>query len=136
MKHKYLRLLLGAAATMLTLTACSRGGGNGSGEPTPEPTVVDAANLPGLGDGDNGATEATPTETAEQTEEPTPAAEEIPAGMYRSELTNEIISEDLKNQRPIAVMVDNETTALPHYGTSKADIVYELGTDHPVRQYP
>ena len=47
-------------------------------------------------------------------------------GMYRSELTNEWISEDLKDQRPIAVMVDNEKTALPHYGVSKADVVYEM----------
>ena len=48
-------------------------------------------------------------------------------GMYRSELTNEWISEDLKDQRPIAAMVDNEKTALPHYGLSKyADVVYEM----------
>ena len=51
---------------------------------------------------------------------------ELPQGTYRSELTGEPISEDLKDQRPIAVMVDNEKTALPHYGTAKADIVYEL----------
>ena len=46
--------------------------------------------------------------------------------MYFSELTGEPISEELKDQRPIAVMVDNEKTALPHYGTSEADVVYEL----------
>lgn len=51
---------------------------------------------------------------------------ELPAGTYRSELTGEPISEDLKDQRPVAIMVDNEKTALPHYGTAKADIVYEL----------
>lgn len=47
-------------------------------------------------------------------------------GEYRSELTNEWISEELKDQRPIAVMIDNEKTALPHYGVSKADVVYEM----------
>ncbi|MCR5301955.1 MAG: DUF3048 domain-containing protein [Lachnospiraceae bacterium] len=48
-------------------------------------------------------------------------------GMYRSELTNEWIPEELKDQRPIAAMVDNEKTALPHYGLSKyADVVYEM----------
>ncbi len=48
-------------------------------------------------------------------------------GMYRSELTNEWISEDIKDQRPIAAMVDNEKTALPHYGLSQhADVVYEM----------
>ena len=46
--------------------------------------------------------------------------------MYRSEITNEIISEDLKDQRPIAVMVDNETYAYPHMGLNQADVVYEL----------
>ncbi|MBR5896055.1 MAG: DUF3048 domain-containing protein, partial [Lachnospiraceae bacterium] len=39
---------------------------------------------------------------------------EIPEGMYLSEITGEPISEELKDQRPIAVMVDNEKTALPH----------------------
>lgn len=52
--------------------------------------------------------------------------EESREGMYRSELTNEWIDEDLKDQRPIAVMVDNELTALPHYGLSEADVVYEM----------
>jgi len=47
-------------------------------------------------------------------------------GMYRSELTNEWIDESLKDQRPIAAMVDNEKTALPHYGINKADVVYEM----------
>lgn len=60
-------------------------------------------------------------------EEEAEEEEEIaPEGMYRSELTHEWISEDLKDQRPIAVMVDNEKTALPHYGLSQADIVYEM----------
>lgn len=52
--------------------------------------------------------------------------EVIPEGMYRSELTNEFISEELKDQRPIAVMVDNETKAYPHIGLNQADVVYEL----------
>lgn len=55
-----------------------------------------------------------------------PIEEVIPENSYRSELTNEWISEDLKDQRPVAIMVDNEKIALPHFGTSDADIVYEL----------
>jgi hypothetical protein len=46
--------------------------------------------------------------------------------MYKSELTNEWIDISLKDQRPIAVMVDNEKVALPHYGLTEADVVYEL----------
>ncbi len=67
-------------------------------------------------------------EEAEEVGEEKPAAEavEVPEGFYRSELTNEIISEELKDQRPIAVMVDNDKRALPHYGLTQADVVYEL----------
>lgn len=68
------------------------------------------------------------TDQEEVAEEPEEAIIEdiIPEGYYRSELTNEIISEELKDQRPIAVMVDNESIALPHYGLTQADVVYEL----------
>lgn len=55
-----------------------------------------------------------------------PEEEEVREGMYRSELTNEWIDESLKDQRPVAIMVDNESIALPHYGLTEADVVYEL----------
>lgn len=45
---------------------------------------------------------------------------------YISELTGLPISTTIQNQRPIAVMVDNEKVALQHYGTAEADIVYEM----------
>ena len=59
-------------------------------------------------------------------EEESYAEGEIPEGMYRSELTGEWIPEELKNQRPIAAMVDNELYALDHYGVNSADVVYEI----------
>lgn len=78
-----------------------------------------------------GSVEKDEEEAAEE-----PAPEEVPAftgelidvpeGMYLSELTGLPIPEELKEQRPIAVMVDNESKALPHFGTSECDIVYEL----------
>lgn len=52
--------------------------------------------------------------------------ESLSGDTYKSELTNEPISVSLKDQRPIAVMIDNESLALPHYGTADADVVYEL----------
>lgn len=52
--------------------------------------------------------------------------EETKEGYFRSEITNEWIEERLWGQRPIAVMVDNESIALPHYGLTQADVVYEL----------
>lgn len=66
------------------------------------------------------------TEEAASEEQTVVVEEESHEGMYRSELTNEWIDESLKNQRPIAVMVDNEKTALPHYGLTEADVVYEI----------
>ncbi len=94
-------LLLAAFALSVSLAAC------GSKETEVASTELAEAE-----------TETAVTETEEE--------EVLPEGMYRSELTNELISEDLKDQRPIAVMVDNESIALPHYGLSKADIVYEM----------
>ncbi len=102
------------AALLMSVTACGS-------TPEAEDTSVPAASFEPI--------ESTPE--VEVTEEP--AAEEdtnepyvLPEGMYFSEITGEPISEEIKDQRPIAVMVDNEKTALPHYGTSEADVVYEL----------
>lgn len=74
--------------------------------------------------------EEIPIEQADATEEESTEEavleDELPEGMYFSELTNEPIDESLKNQRPIAAMVDNELTALPHFGLNEADVVYEM----------
>ena len=51
---------------------------------------------------------------------------DIPEGMYLSELTGEPIDSSLEDQRPIAVVIDNDFESLPHYGTTEADVVYEL----------
>ena len=95
---KRLLLLLAAFAMVASLTAC------GGKENAVEDVVVEF-------------------EGEEEPVEEEPGVEEIvvPEGFYRSELTNEIISEELKDQRPIAVMVDNESIALPHYGLTQAD---------------
>ena len=63
------------------------------------------------------------TDKAEETEDETdlPPAE----GMVHSTLTNEWISGDLEDARPIAVMSPNDSNALPHYNFSKADLLYE-----------
>lgn len=50
----------------------------------------------------------------------------IDESMYYSELTGLPVSKDIENQRPIAVMVDNDERALKHYGISEADVVYEM----------
>lgn len=80
------------------------------------------------------ASEDTVPDAADQAEDPSDEAPEedfgtplpVPEGQYLSELTGLPINKDLEMQRPIAVMIDNEIKALPHYNTAGADIVYEM----------
>ena len=80
------------------------------------------------------ASEDTVPDAAGQAEDPSDEAPEedsgtplpVPEGQYLSELTGLPIDKDLEMQRPIAVMIDNEIKALPHYNTAGADIVYEM----------
>ena len=112
MKKKTLLLFLSAALACTMLTGCG-----GSSDDAAAPTVTDVS------EGENTEEADEPTDAAE---EEASAEEETREGMYRSELTNEWIDESLQNQRPVAIMVDNEKTALPHYGLNDADIVYEM----------
>ncbi|MDD6058379.1 MAG: DUF3048 domain-containing protein [Clostridiales bacterium] len=105
MKRKSLQVLL-ALALCLSIGACGKKGEQQTGLSEDAQTIT--GDIEAIG------------------EDGVPVEEEYREGMYRSELTNEWIDESLKNQRPIAVMVDNETIALPHYGLTKADIVYEM----------
>lgn len=54
------------------------------------------------------------------------------AGMMRSDLTNEWISKDAYYTRPLAVMVPNNITSLPHYNLSRAGILYECNVEYEV----
>lgn len=99
--------------------ACSTLAGCGSKADDAAPTVTD------ISEGEDETEE--PEEDTEEAEEPEEVVEEeTREGMYRSELTNEWIDEALQSQRPVAIMVDNEKTALLHYGLTQADIVYEM----------
>ena len=120
MKKKSFKLFGLALAAALTLAACGDGEEQKPGGDehevvvlNPEQDGVNVSDPSGNNSGNEGSDEVEEVDV-------------IPDGMYRSELTNEIISKDLENQRPVAIMVDNEITALPHFGTSKADIVYEM----------
>lgn len=108
------------AITVLSVAAC---GAQGSDDATEDTGAVGVS----FEQIEPETTTEAPAEEA-STEEVQEEAEAyvLPEGMYFSELTGEPISEELKDQRPIAAMVDNEITALPHYGTSEADVVYEL----------
>jgi len=123
-KNKGMALLLVIAMAAASMTACGD-----KKDDAPEPvTEIDFGNIATSGSSTNNSssneTQEAPAETESSTEQP--VEEESREGMYRSEITNEWIDESLKNQRPIAVMVDNEKTALPHYGLTEADVVYEI----------
>lgn len=112
MNKKKAGLLIGLTVAALTFTGCGE-------KEEKEVAKVEFSSI---------AEVATPEETTEapETVETEVVEEESHEGMYRSELTNEWIDESLENQRPIAVMVDNEKIALPHYGLTQADVVYEM----------
>lgn len=50
-------------------------------------------------------------------------------GMTRSRLTNEWVDEATAETRPIAVMIPNESNALPHYNLSNASVLYEANVE-------
>ena len=117
MKKRTLLLVLGLAAA-LAFTGC---GSKDEEEPSEEPVSIEApaAMTPAMV-----ATDDEPSETEEapvEEESDTP-----PDGMVANPLTGEWIDESLADQRPIAVMIDDEKTALPHFGVSEADIIYEM----------
>lgn len=53
--------------------------------------------------------------------------EELPFDWsYINPLTGEATEEDISNNRPIAIMLNNIKQALPQYGNSQADVYYEV----------
>lgn len=109
MKHFRLWLLL--AATTFMLTACGHNNLNNpilsDASPTAVPTATPVPVTPNINPGG--------------TDDSQPPQE----GMLRSRLTNEWVTADVANTRPIAVMIANEVNAVPHYNLSEASVVYE-----------
>lgn len=117
MKKKTLAAVLIAVGLMMT--GCG-------GENTTVSSPIQTPAPISMGEKDNTTTSGANSSSAAEESKGTKEEEFAPEHSYRSELTNEWIDEDLKDQRPIAVMVDNEKTALPHYGLTEADVVYEI----------
>lgn len=69
-----------------------------------------------------GGTEKTEAETEAPADTDTPPEE----GMVRSKITNEWISEELADTRPIAVMYPINKEVQPQYGLSNIDVFYEI----------
>lgn len=106
-------------ATALCMTICLAGCGKKEEPAPPEPEVVEEV-LP--------EPEEEPEE--EIVEEPAtayPVIEErtVINGKMQSYLTGQWTGTEMANRRPIAVMIPNNRPAMPQYGLSKADIIYE-----------
>lgn len=120
MKKRNIALLLAMTMAAASMTGC--GNKEDATEPTPE---INFSDITGGGN-DSAPAETAPEGGTEEASTEEASEEEVREGMYRSEITNEWIDESLKNQRPVAIMVDNESIALPHYGLTEADVVYEM----------
>jgi len=86
-------------------------------------------NLYGCGNNDTVSGEQIPPSASASVQSsamPTVDTSLPPSGTYFSEITGLPIPTSLHNQRPIAVMVDCEEIAFPHYGIAEADVVYEI----------
>ena len=110
-KKTIVRLIIGVMISVL-LFGC----GNKEEEKTPDSVVEKVP-------------ESTPAPTAAAS--PTPEGvpviteREIKDGKMQSYLTGEWKEEEAANRRPIAVMIPNNSPAMPQYGISRASIIYE-----------
>ncbi len=113
MKKKIISIIL--AVGLVTVSACGVPAGSQNTAETAPQEVSGWEAIPV----ETQAAQEEVAETVETVAEETVSGPlEVPDGMYLSELTGEPISIDLKDQRPIAAMIDNEKTALDHYGTA------------------
>ncbi|TYP54970.1 Protein of unknown function (DUF3048) [Thermosediminibacter litoriperuensis] len=96
MKKNYINYIAILAFFFLLTAGCGRTGGDKT--PTAETPVL------------------TPSEQSE------PAIEEL---MVKNPLTGLGMDKDRGGRRPLAVMIENETSARPQSGLNKADVVYE-----------
>lgn len=76
---------------------------------------------------DNATVESIEDSSSEENTTEEVVDDEIPPedGMVRSKLTNEWVTADIGELRPLAVMIPDDKSALPQYNISKADILYE-----------
>lgn len=115
MRHKILCALLTAGILL-----CGCGGQNDNPGPIlPEDKTLSGTDLPST---DNSYNSNIQIVVEDDTQPPR-------EGMVRSRLTNEWVDAEIAETRPIAVMVPNESAAIPHYNLSKASILYEANVE-------
>lgn len=100
----------------LTLTALLLGGCSFGSAPEPNDNFIQGETISPEGS-DSRPSDPSREETQEKDH------------LVRSRLTNQWVTADAYNTRPIAVMTPNEVHAIPHYNLSKASILYEAGVE-------
>ena len=75
-----------------------------------------------------GKKEEAPQTTAQEqgTGESTSGDEVVIADRTRSLLTGLPASEEEASKRPVGIMIENTKSAMPSYGTTRADVIYEF----------
>ena len=115
MKNKLIKLMLTGMMMSLVFTGC----GKAQKQQEPEQgSVVEKLELEGEG-------EASPSPEASPETSGVIGEREVVDGKMQSYLTGEWKDEGVVTRRPIAVMIPNNTPAMPQYGLSKASIIYE-----------
>lgn len=113
MKKIYIWLLFLIIA--VPLTGCR------SSDDNYDPVYVDESPVPSES---SSAADSSPIEIIVEDDTQPPAA-----GMARSRLTNEWVSSDAASARPLAIIIPNESRALPQYNISNASILYEANVE-------
>lgn len=117
---KRIKIIFLLLVALMALAACGQEEDSGD-LATSEPAPSSGAAVPGP---QPDSQESTPADTVIQDDSQPPRE-----GMVRSRLTNEWVDADIAATRPIAVMIPNESNAIPHYNLSKASVVYEANVE-------
>lgn len=115
---KQTKILIFFLAIFIMLTACAHG------EDTPGLAIPESDFTPPAADASPSSLPGSPPDVP--TEDDTQPPRE---GMVRSRLTNEWIEEEAANIRPVALIIPNENSAIPHYNLSRASILYEANVE-------
>jgi len=108
-------LLLSSLLCFTVATGCTK-------DQTPEqPAPIEVVSADAIGITETPSSDEVVEAPVEEEEE----VEILPDGYVRSALTNELIPEELANQRPVAVMIPMDKVAQPDFNNSNAGVVYE-----------
>lgn len=127
MKKKVLQVLLGGMMASMLLSGCGK-------DKQEENSNTQIENSEGTQQETNNSSNDSDSQLTADTQLPSNsgASEEdiqssiiVVDGQAKSLLTGEWVDEKIAFTRPIAVMIENTKACTPHYGISRADVIYE-----------